>query len=82
MYAIYSRQEQAASVTAADLQLAERHEGDCEVVESFAELPTSDDQSILPSGEMEPVLSGTAETLERIEFELRILLADAEIASK
>jgi hypothetical protein len=67
IHAIYSRQAQAASVTAADLQLAERHGGDCEDVEAPAEPPTSDDRSILPTGEMEHELSGTTDTLERIE---------------
>jgi hypothetical protein len=56
-YAIYCRQAQAASVTAVDLQLAERHGGDCEDVEAFAEPPTPDDQSTLPNGEVELVLS-------------------------
>jgi hypothetical protein len=67
LYAIYSRQAQAASVTAATLQVAERQGSDCEDFESFAEPPTSDDQAILPDGEMEPVLSGTTDTLESIE---------------
>jgi hypothetical protein len=78
LYAIYSRQSQAASVTAADLQVAERHGGDCEEVVSFAVPPTSDDQSILPSGETEPVLSGTADTLESMVWHWGILLADEE----
>jgi hypothetical protein len=72
---------QAASVTAADLQFPERLEGDCEDVEASAEPPTSDDQSIFPNGEMEPELSGTTDTLERIECELGILLADEESSS-
>jgi hypothetical protein len=54
-------------VTAADLQLAERHGGDCEDVEASVEPPTSDDRSILPNGEMEHELSGTTDTLERVE---------------
>jgi hypothetical protein len=54
-------------VTATGLQLAERHWGDCEDVEEFAEPPTSDDQSILPNGEMEPALSGTADTWRILE---------------
>jgi hypothetical protein len=53
-------------MTAANLQVAERQGGDCEGVESFAEPPTSNDEAILPDGEMEPVLSGTADTLESI----------------
>jgi hypothetical protein len=57
LYAIYSGQGQAVSVTASDLQLAKRHGGDCEVVEAFAELSTSDDQSLLPNGKMELVIS-------------------------
>jgi hypothetical protein len=57
MYAIYSRQGQALSVTASDLQLAKRHGGDCEFVEAFAELSRSDDQSLLPNGKMELVIS-------------------------
>jgi hypothetical protein len=40
----------SASSEFADLQLAERHGGDCEDVEASAEPPTSDDQSILPDG--------------------------------
>jgi hypothetical protein len=76
LYAIYRRQAQAASVTAADLQVAERQNCDCEDIESFAEPPTSDDQAILPDGELEPVLSGTADTLESIECQLGTLLAD------
>jgi hypothetical protein len=75
LYLIYIRQAQAATVTAADLQLAERHGGDCEDVEAPAEPPTSDDQSILPNGEMEPVLSGTTDTLERIDCDMGILLS-------
>jgi hypothetical protein len=82
LYAIYSRQAQAASVTAANLKVAERHGGDCEDVESFAEPPTSDDQTILPDGEMEPVLSGMADTLESIECQLGTLLADDESSSE
>jgi hypothetical protein len=69
LYAIYSRQALAASVTAADLRCAERHGGDCGDVEASAEPPTSDDLSIFPYGEIEPVLSGTADTFERIECE-------------
>jgi hypothetical protein len=82
LYSIYSRQAQAASVTAADLQLAERPGGDCEDVEASAGPATSDDQSILPTGEAKPVLSGTTNTLERIEFELGILLAGEESSSE
>jgi hypothetical protein len=63
-------------VTAADLQVAERHSGDCEYVESLAEPPTSDDLSRHPDGEMEPVRSITADTLESIECQLGVLLAD------
>jgi hypothetical protein len=41
LYANYSwRQAKAASVTAADMQLADRHGGDCKDVEAFAEPPT------------------------------------------
>jgi hypothetical protein len=69
-------------VTAADLQVAKRQGGDCEDVESFVEPPTSDDQAILPDGEMEPVLSGTAGTLRSIECQLRTLLADDESSSE
>jgi hypothetical protein len=76
--AIYSRPAQAASVTAVNLQLAVRHGGNCEYVEAFAELPTSDDQFILPNGETEPVLSGTADNLESFECESGTLLADEE----
>jgi hypothetical protein len=65
-------------VTAADLQLAERHGGDCENVEASSEPPTSDGQSVLPNGEVEPVPSGATDALERIECELGILLADEE----
>jgi hypothetical protein len=68
-------------VTAADLQVAEGYGGDCDDVEASAEPPTSDDQSIFPNGEMEPVLSGMTDTLERIECELGILLADEESSS-
>jgi hypothetical protein len=82
LYAIYSRQAQAALVTAADLQVARRLGGDCEDGESFAEPPTADDQAILPDGEMEPVLSGTADTLESIECQLGTLLADDESSSE
>jgi hypothetical protein len=49
--AICSRQAHAASVTAADPQVAERHGGDCEDVKSLPDPPTSDDQSILPNRE-------------------------------
>jgi hypothetical protein len=76
MYTIYSRQSHPASVTAADLQLAERHGGNCEDVEASAEPPTSDDQAIRCSGKMEPVLSGTTDALEHIECELGIPLAE------
>jgi hypothetical protein len=70
-YAIYSSQPQAASVRAAGLQLAERHGGDCEDVESFVERPMSDDQSILlPRGDMNLVLSGMADTLENIACQM------------
>jgi hypothetical protein len=69
-------------VTAADLQLARRHGGYCEDVEASAEPPPSDDQSILPNGGMEPVLSGTTDTLESIKCELGILLADEECSSE
>jgi hypothetical protein len=82
LYPIYSRQAQAVSVTAADLQVAERQGGDCEDVESFAEHPTTDDQAILPDGKMEPVLSGTADTLESIACQLGTLLADDESSSE
>jgi hypothetical protein len=82
LYAIYSRQAQAASVTAADLQLAERHGDGCDDVEAFAEPPVSDDKSILPNGKMEPVLSSTTDTLDSIECELAILLADEESSSE
>jgi hypothetical protein len=82
LYAIYSWQAQTASVTAADLQVAERQGGDCEDVESFAEPQTSDDQAILPDGEMEPLLSGTADTLESIECQLGTLLVDDENSSE
>jgi hypothetical protein len=82
LYAIYSRQEKAASVTAADLQMAERQGGDCEDVELFAEPPTSNDQAKLPDEEMEPVLSGTADTLESIACQLGTLLADDESSSE
>jgi hypothetical protein len=82
LYAIYSREAQAASVTAADLQVAERQGGDCEYVESLAENPTSDDQDILSDGEMKPLLSGTPDTLERIECQLSTLLADDESSSE
>jgi hypothetical protein len=54
----------------------------CEDVKVFAEPPTSDDQSILPYGEMEPELSGTTDAKERIECELSILLADEESSSE
>jgi hypothetical protein len=81
LYDIYSRQAQAASVTAADLQVAKRLGGDCEDGESFAEPPTSDDQAIFPEGELEPVLSGTADTLESIDCQLGTLLADEESSS-
>jgi hypothetical protein len=50
LYAIYSRQAQAASVIAADLQLAERPAG--EDVEAFGEPQISDDHSILANGEI------------------------------
>jgi hypothetical protein len=82
LYAIHSRQAQAAPGTAADLQVAERQGGDCEDGESFAEPQTSDDQAIIPDGEMEPVLSGTADTLESIECQLGTLLADDESSSE
>jgi hypothetical protein len=78
MHAVYSRQGRNAPVTAVDLQVAERQGGDCEDVDSFAEPPTSDNQVALPDGEMEPVLSGTADTFESIECQLGILLADEE----
>jgi hypothetical protein len=68
-------------VTAADLKVAEIQGDDCEDVESFAEPPTSDDQATLPDGEIEPVLSGTADTLESIECQLGTLLADDESSS-
>jgi hypothetical protein len=55
--------------------------GDNEDVDAFAEPPTSDDQSILPTGEVEPVLFGTAYILESIECNLTVLLADEEINS-
>jgi hypothetical protein len=73
---------QAASVTAADLQVAKILGGDCENGESFAEPPTSDDQAILPDGEIEPVLSGTADTLKTIDCQLGTLLADEESDSE
>jgi hypothetical protein len=60
----------------------ERRGAACEEVESFSEVPTSDNQSTLPNREMEPVLSGTADTLESIERELDILLADEERSSE
>jgi hypothetical protein len=82
LHAIYSRQAQAASVTAADLQVAERLGGDCEDGESFAEPPTSDDQAIFPDGELEAVLSGTADTLESVDCQLGTLLADEESSSE
>jgi hypothetical protein len=82
LYAIYSRQAQDASLTAADRQLVERRGGDCEYVEPFAEPPASDDQSILPVGAMEPGLSGTVDTLESNECESGILLADEERISE
>jgi hypothetical protein len=82
LYAIYSSQAQAPLETAAYLQLAERHGGDCEEVEASAELPTSVDQSILLNGEMEPVLSGTAINLESLKCELGILLAVEQISSE
>jgi hypothetical protein len=82
LYDIYSRQAQAALVTAADLQVAERHAGACEDGESFAEPPTSDDQAILRDGEIEPVLSGSADTLKSIECQLGTLLADGESSSE
>jgi hypothetical protein len=82
LYDIYSRQAQAASVTAADLQVAKILGGDCENGESFAEPPTSDDQAILPDGEIEPVLSGTADTLKTIDCQLGTLLADEESDSE
>jgi hypothetical protein len=63
---INCRQAQVASVTAAGLQVAERHGGDCKDVESFAVPPTSDDEFILPKAEMEPVISGTAGTLKTV----------------
>jgi hypothetical protein len=69
-------------VTAADLQVAERQGGDCEDVKSFAEPPISDNQAILPDEEMEHVLSGTADTLESIEYQLGTLLADNESSSE
>jgi hypothetical protein len=69
-------------VTAADLQFVERHRDDSEDVEASAEPPTSDDHSILPNGEMEPVLTGTTDTSECIEYELSILLADDESSSE
>jgi hypothetical protein len=69
-------------VTAADLQSVETHGGDCEDVEASAEPPTSDDQSILPTGETQLVLSATTDTMERIECELGILLADEVISSE
>jgi hypothetical protein len=47
-------------VTATDLHVTERHGGDREVVESFALLPASDDQFILPTTETEPALSHSA----------------------
>jgi hypothetical protein len=50
LYAIYRRKARAASVTAADLQLAERQGGACEDAEAFAELPKSDDESVLLNG--------------------------------
>jgi hypothetical protein len=65
-------------VTVADLQVAERHGGDREDAEPFAEPPTSDDQSILSNEEMEPVLSSTADILESIACQLGVLLADEE----
>jgi hypothetical protein len=55
--------------------------GDNEDVDGFAEPPTSDDQSVLPTGEVEPVPFGTAYILESIECKLTILLADKEINS-
>jgi hypothetical protein len=67
-------------VTAADLQLAERHGGDCEDVESFAELPISATNSKLLNGN--PALSGTADTLEGIACQLGILLADEQSSSE
>jgi hypothetical protein len=81
-YAIYSSQAQAASVRAADLQLAERHGGDYEDVESFVEPPMSDDQSIFPRGDMNLVLSGMADILENIACQMGILLADEESSSE
>jgi hypothetical protein len=65
-------------MTAIDLQVAERQGRDCEDVDSFAEPPKSDNQVAIPDGEMEPVLSGTADTYESIECQLGILLADEE----
>jgi hypothetical protein len=67
-------------VTDADLQLAERHAGDCEDVEASAEPPTSDNLSLLLNEKIDPVLSSTTDTL-RIECELGILLADEESSS-
>jgi hypothetical protein len=72
MCAIYSRQSQAASVAADDLHVAERHGVDCEYA-SFAEPPS--DLFILPSGDVEPVVSGTADNLRNIACQLGILLA-------
>jgi hypothetical protein len=82
LYAIYSRYAQAASVTAADPQLAERHGGDCDDVEAFAKPPTSNDRSYFLTGKMEPVLSGTADARESIEIELGILIPDEESSSE
>jgi hypothetical protein len=78
LYDIYNRRTQAASVTAADMHMAERHGGECEDVEAFAVPPTWDDQFICPNGKMQPVISGTVDTLETIACQLGILLADAE----
>jgi hypothetical protein len=58
-----------------DLHVAERHGGDCEYA-SFAEPPS--DLFILPSGDVEPVVSGTADNLRNIACQLGILLADEE----
>jgi hypothetical protein len=61
-----SAQAQVAYVTTADVQVAERRRGHCDDVKSFAVPPTSDDRYIFPNGEMDPVLPGTADTLESI----------------
>jgi hypothetical protein len=47
-----------------------------------SEPPASDDESILPSGEMEPVVSGTVGTLKSIEYAMGTLLADEERSSE